>query len=142
MHGRLRAVRNRQQRGFTLLELMYASGYFSLGLLALVFFQSAAVFGVQRAADLSLATNLTRNALEALRVQPGPAVVAASQPQTSLYDRWGYLNGSPTYFTVTTQASQVAGARYYDVVVNTAWQQQVGDSFMHGISMQSRVPLE
>ena len=134
--------RGRAERGFTLIELMYASGYFSLGLLGLVYFQSNAAFGTQRAGDLSLATNLTRNALESLRVQPVSSVLAVSQPQTLLYDRWGYLNGSPSYFTVTTQASQATGNRFYDVVVNTAWQQVVGDNFIHGISMQSRVATE
>ena len=129
------------ERGFTLVELMYALGYFMLGLTGLVSFQVMGAFTTQRAGDITLATNLTTATIENLRVQTPTSVVNAAQPIVTNYNRYGVKDALPTYFTVSANASQASGNRYYDLSVSTSWTQGVS-IFVHSIRMQTRIPAE
>ena len=142
----------RRQRGFTLVELMYAVGYFTVGMTGVVCFQVVAAFGSQNAANLSVATNIASSTLEALRYQSQTAILAASQPVLITYDSSGGLitNASPAnanlpYFTASSQSVMGSNtpmgnpARFLEVTVNVTWQQTPLDPWQHGILMQSRI---
>ena len=131
----------KHQRGYTLVELMYATGYFMLGLTGLVCFQLVAATGTSRAADIMMATNLTSATIESTRVMSINTVLTASQPQVTTYSRAGSQNGTPTYFTVYSTATQASGKAYYELQVSTQWQMP-GNSFQHNITMQTRIPTE
>ena len=144
------------ERGFTLVELMYATGYFMIGLAALASFQIVAATGSGRANDISNATNLAASTIEMVRASNFNTVLTTVQPMVATYDRYGNLTStpafysvsatstvaSPTYFTVTTNCSQVAGAGYYEIVVQANWKQNPSATFVHGITMQTRIPTE
>jgi Tfp pilus assembly protein PilV len=130
------------QRGFTLIELMYATGYFMIGLVGLTCFQLVAAHGTQHASDITLATQITSNLLETSRATAFQTVLGMPQPQQSVYDRYGTRDGTPTYFTATATATAQSGVAYYELVVSTTWRMRPGDTFVHGISMQTRVATE
>jgi Tfp pilus assembly protein PilV len=137
--GRFRAPRG--QRGFTLIELMYAVFFFTISLEGLACFQLVAASGTQRSADIMLATNLTCSTMEDIRVRPLAQVVNVAQPIVTRYDRWGNLGALPTYYTVSATATQVGSKPYYDLQVTTNW--LAGSStFQHGVAMQTRVPTQ
>lgn len=143
----VRPRRSRAQRGFTLLELMYAFGYFMLGIAGLTFFHAVAGNATQHAADISMATVLTTNAIESTRNNPNittqfPATVTT----TTVFDRFGNAQNTNTYsgtpyFTVTSSSSQPSGVGlYYQTVVQTTWYQPPNLSFQHGVIMQTYIP--
>lgn len=142
-----RPTRNRRQRGFTLVELMYAFGYFMLGIAGLTFFHVVANNATQHAADISMATMLTSNAIETVRNDPNQQQTALMPTTTQvLYDRYGNAQTSSSYagvpyFTVTTNNSMPAGASvYFQTVVQTTWYQLPVTSFQHGVIMQTFIP--
>jgi Tfp pilus assembly protein PilV len=146
----VRKHRRRSERGFTLLELMYAFGYFMLGITGLVFFQSVAANSTQRAGDISMATMITGGTIEEMRANPN---VNLPVNAVAYWDRFGnsqMANGTTNpnytgtvYFTVTTTASSPTGNfHYYDVQVATNWYQLPAITFQHGVVMQTRVPTE
>ena len=130
------------QRGFTLIELMYATGYFMVGLVGLTCFQLVAAHGSQHASDITVATTVTANLLETTRATAFQTVLGSPQPQQSVYDRYGTVNGTPTYFTATTTATALPGLTYYELVVSTTWRMRPNDTFVHSISMQTRVATQ
>jgi Tfp pilus assembly protein PilV len=134
----------RGEAGFTLVELMYATGYFMIGLVGVVSFQLVAASGAGRAADVSMATNLCTSNLEMMRVTPINTLMSQASVQL-VFDRFGTKQGSTgftsAYFTVTETVSQPQSAQYIDATVNTSWQTS-GSTFTHNIQMQTRLPTE
>ncbi len=139
MAPRRRLGGRRGERGFTLVELMYALGYFMIGLAGLTSFQLMAMRGSQQASDITLATNIAANAIENYRLSPPASVLAQPQPMLSTFDRYGTPNGTPTYFTLSATATQPGGAAYYELSVGVRWVMALGDTFSHSIAMQTRV---
>jgi Tfp pilus assembly protein PilV len=123
---------------------MYATGYFMVGLVGLVSFQVVAVTGTQRAGDLSMATNLSASTMEMMRVTPVQSLTTQANPLVVYYDRYGIKQGATgyttAYFTVTSSVTSVSGATYLEAKVTTSWQASVSNPFVHGVSMQSRLP--
>lgn len=127
------------ERGFTLIELMYAMGYFMFGLAAIVAMQIAAANGAARSADLMLATNLTVNAVETWRVTP-LATMLSTPLSTQQFDRNGNLVTSNGYFTQLVSISAPTNAQpWSEVVVTTNWTSVAGTTFQHGVTMQTRI---
>ena len=134
--------RQASQRGFSLVELFYALGYFAFGLEALVLFQIVGSYGSVRAGDISMATNLVSNRIEELRlVRPTDVIDAGAS--IKYFDHTGAtLTGSSGYFTVTATPTQPVGARYYDLKANVTWKQSINDTLVHNIDMYTRIPTE
>jgi Tfp pilus assembly protein PilV len=145
MHRPPTPRRRRHEAGFTLVELMYATGYFMIGLVGIMSFQVVASTYSQRAADLSMATNLCTSNLEMLRVTPVNTLASLGTDYQIVYDRYGTKQGAAGftagYFTVTENIVQISGARYMNATVNTSWKAS-GSTFVHNITMQTRLPTE
>jgi Tfp pilus assembly protein PilV len=143
MRSILNPRRRPSERGFTLLELMYAFGYFMLGIAGLTCFHAVAANATQHAADISMATMLTTGTIESIRVDPN---IAMNLPitKTSSYDRYGTVSSNGNYkgqyFTVVSISSQPTGVNYFDVTVQTNWYQLPVATFQHGVIMQTRIP--
>lgn len=131
------------QRGFSLLELMYASGYFTIGLLILLSFQVVAANGVQRANALSLATNLASSVIEEMRVTPPQQILSGPQPRLYYFNRQGDAVLSESYFTVSATATPALGLlQAFDVVVETAWRDVSNPSYIRRIQVTTRMMVE
>jgi Tfp pilus assembly protein PilV len=144
MSARISPARRRREAGFTLVELMYATGYFAIGLAGLVTFQVVAAQSSSRTADLASAINLTVGAMEVLRTKPpGYFTSVLNTPQIVNSRRDSAAAVASQYFTTTTTITRPAtpnypgGANYYEIIVKTSWSQP-GSTFVHNVVMQTR----
>lgn len=131
--------KRRSQRGFTLIELVLAAGYFLIGISGVALYQIAAAKNSASAGDLMMATTLTANEVETLRHTPTPTLVAAG-PQILYYDRTGIRQASPSFFAVAyTFVAPAGNVQYTAVTVSTTWFQSPVNPFQHGITMSTYV---
>jgi Tfp pilus assembly protein PilV len=129
----------RGQRGFTLVELVYATGYFMLGMTGIMMFQVAAANGSAQAGDLMLATTLTANALETARNTPA-TTLTATPSSVAYFDRTGKATTGSGFFTVTTTVvPPTSTLLYFDATAATRWKSSPINPFVHGVTMQTRL---
>lgn len=127
------------QRGFTLIELVLAAGYFLIGISAVALFQIAAAKGSASAGDLMMATTLTTNQIETIRNSPALVIPLPSYP-TLYYDRFGNAAAAPGFFAVVYTTPPVTSTtQYTSVTVTTTWRQSPVNPFLHSVTMQTYI---
>lgn len=143
-HARRPRHRRTSALGFSLLELLYALGFFSIGLFGIVGLQVVTFRSSRRAHDLSIASNLSSSMLEEIRVLNLAAMATPSG--TTYFDQYGAPSVGPNFYTVEWQATPSPDSTiFYDVTVNTRWmysfeKDNVTDTWTgHNVRMQSRV---
>ncbi|HET6344079.1 MAG TPA: hypothetical protein VFH51_04060 [Myxococcota bacterium] len=132
--------RSRHSRGFTLIELMYASGYFMVALTGIVCFQVVAARGSGQASDNSMASNLASSTLEELHTR-SPAYLQSAGTGTGMYDRSGNAVTASPYFTVTWTAAMTSGNSYFDVDVAVQWRPLGPLTSVSEIDMSTRISV-
>ncbi len=145
LKGKINKIREKNDKGFTLLEVMISVVILSIGLLGIAVMQDAAMQGTVNGSKMSIATNLADEMMERIRLKmPGVPTTAldvtdyddidtnnsATQPPTTAwqargdYDQWKarieqYLPGGVGTVTVTQPATNPLNRN--DVTVNITW---------------------
>jgi type IV pilus assembly protein PilV len=136
----MRLHRRCAQGGFTLIELMLATGLLAIGIEGLLTIQTLAAKNGALAADSSMATQLTRDQIEAYRLSPRPPTAATQAALvTSYFTRWGTQAGAPDYFTtVLDVVPAMQGA--LDVYAATSWTPGGLGTYTKTIGLRTWVP--
>jgi Tfp pilus assembly protein PilV len=111
-------MRPNAQAGFTFLELLFALGFFSIGLYGVVGLQTAVFNGNQRSSDVTIATHLAASLLEELHVRDLSGITT----ETFYFDPYGAQQSTVDFYKVTwTDLTPVAAPAYRDYQVTTTW---------------------
>lgn len=77
--GRIKTISQKNQRGFTLLEVLISVSILSIGLLGIAVLQDAAMKGTANGSKMSIGTNLADEMMERMRLRnPGASVTGFS----------------------------------------------------------------
>ena len=107
------------QAGFTFLELLFALGFFMIGLYGTVGIQMAIFNGGQRASDVTIANNLATSMIEELLVRD---MSTAGAGETQYFDPYGAPTVAPGFFAVQWQdVTTDVSLPYYDIQVDATW---------------------
>lgn len=140
--GAPQVTRTRAARGFTFVELMYASAFFLFGLTGLLTMDAAATKQIAQAQHQMRATSLAGNTAALCALMPLPTLRAISSAQSLGYDAEGALmsaGGSNAFYVLSVNAlSNATGG--LDVRVQVDWQEP-STGAARRVTLQNAVPI-